>query len=57
MYVNPFMAYCIFHGPWIYPKSIMEIMGVSMHKAFRLPKHVWGYQTIGMGMKFNVGDG
>ena len=57
MYVKPFMAYCIFHEPWLYPNSTMDMMGISMHKAFRLPKHIWGYETIDMGTKFEVCGG
>ena len=46
MYEVPFMAYCICHEPWLYPKSMMQMMGLSMHKALQLPKCDWGYETI-----------
>ena len=35
----------------------MQMMGVSMHKAFPIPSRICGYETIGMRRNFNVGGG
>ena len=36
---------------------MVPVMGVIMHKAFQLPSHIRGYETIGMGIHFNVAGG
>ena len=38
-----------------YPKSTMPMMGVIMCMALQLPSRDCGYETIGRGLKINVG--
>ena len=57
MYVVPFMAYFIFHELWIYPNSMMHMMGFRCTNHFQYQVMFWVYETIGKRGKFDVGGG
>ena len=40
-----------------YPKSTIPMIGVIMYKDLPLPSHVCGYETIDMGINFDISGG